>query len=234
MKSFLIGLLLLPFTLATYYHLPSFLFSVQSEVKTFLPLAVGGILYIFIELIFSRPMRTYVFGHELTHALASILMGGKVHSFNVSKEGGSVSLSKSNFFIALAPYCFPIYTLLIIFLYFILKFWISLQLYQIYFLGMIGYSLMFHISLTLHAIQQGQPDIRKTGYVFSLIFIGLINAWMVVFLYKFLFKDLVSMRIFFMDCFKTQWIIWEWTFLKTYALIKLTFNKLHEMYLNKN
>ena len=64
-------------------------------------------------------MRTYVFGHELTHALASLAMGGDVLSFKVSKRGGSVSMTKTNFFVALAPYCIPIYTLFIFLLRFL-------------------------------------------------------------------------------------------------------------------
>src|SRR5947209_7375633 len=69
--------------------------------------AAGVFSYFAFQWIFFRPMRTYVFGHELSHAIAAWMSGAKVKHFHVSKKGGSVTVSKSNFFVALAPYILP-------------------------------------------------------------------------------------------------------------------------------
>src|SRR3977135_2329591 len=72
----------------------------------------GVFSYFAFQWAFFRPIRTYVFGHELTHAIATWMSGGKVKHFHVSKKGGHVKVSKSNAFIALAPYIIPLYSLL--------------------------------------------------------------------------------------------------------------------------
>jgi len=74
--------------------------------------------YVAFQWVFFRPIRTYVFGHELSHALAAWLSGAKVRHFRVSKKGGSVSVSKSNVFVALAPYVLPLYALAVMGAYF--------------------------------------------------------------------------------------------------------------------
>ena len=59
-------------------------------------------------------MWIYVLGHELTHALWTWLFGGKVKKMKVSSSGGHVVISKTNFFIALAPYFFPLYAVIVV------------------------------------------------------------------------------------------------------------------------
>src|SRR5947209_510574 len=133
--SLLWGLLLLPLTLATLRELPAIALSWDAYAEGLLALVAGVVFYALFEAAFSRPMRTYVFGHELTHALASVMMGGKVHEFKVSKSGGHVLLSKSNFFVALAPYCVPIYTLCVLFGFFALSFCLPVEQYRLWLLA---------------------------------------------------------------------------------------------------
>src|SRR4051812_42514382 len=61
-----------------------------------------------------RPLRAYVFGHELTHAIWVWLFGGRVSQFEVSRSGGYIMTDTNNVWVALAPYFYPIYSLLII------------------------------------------------------------------------------------------------------------------------
>jgi len=212
------GLLLLPLTLSTLHELPAIAWSWDAYAEGVLALVAGVVLYGLFEAAFNRPMRTYVFGHELTHALASVMMGGKVHDFKVSKHGGHVTLSKSNFFVALAPYCVPLYTLIALAGYFILQFWLPMEQYRWGLLALIGFTLAFHASLTLFAIRQDQPDLRQTGVFFSLVFIVLINAWVLVLVSKALFWDLFSIRAFVLNTLRTQTAIWRWAGLKAWTL----------------
>ncbi len=69
--------------------------------------SLGATLWLITFFGLPRPIVIYVFGHELTHALWVWLMGGRVSRFRVSREGGHVITSKANFWIALAPYFFP-------------------------------------------------------------------------------------------------------------------------------
>ena len=211
MKSFqkvCIALALLPITLASFYHFILIYSHVTHHRETLKILALGAIFYVAIEFLFKRPMRTYVLGHEFAHALATWLCGGKVYSFKVTKNGGHVMLSKSNFFISLAPYCFPIYTLFGLLLYWGLGFYYPVQNYEFLLIGFVGASLAFHISLTIFAIRQGQPDIRGTGVFFSLVFILLCNIWILIVLSKLLFPGSIALNLFAVDVWNTQMALW--------------------------
>ena len=50
-----------------------------------------------------HPVRTYVLGHELTHAVWGLLFGAVPSSLKVGERGGSVRLTKTNMLITLAP-----------------------------------------------------------------------------------------------------------------------------------
>ena len=78
------------------------------------PLLAGAACWLVIFLLLPKPMWIYVFGHELTHALWTWLFGGQVKKMKVTSDGGHVVISKTNFLIALAPYFFPLYAVLVI------------------------------------------------------------------------------------------------------------------------
>jgi hypothetical protein len=77
----------------------------------------------------SRPIIIYVFGHELTHALWVLVMGGRISRFRVGREGGHVVVDRTNFWIALAPYFFPLYSILAIGVYGLLSLFYNVQPY---------------------------------------------------------------------------------------------------------
>ena len=217
-KKFFIGLVLLPLTAATLFRLPGTVLVLKSQSQSLAFLFTGALIYILFEGIFNRPMRTYVFGHELTHALASIAFGGKIHEFHVSEKGGKVSLTKTNFFVALAPYCFPIYTFFIFLLYWVFRKFHPFPSLETVFLISVGFSLAFHSSLTFFALRQEQPDLKKTGVFFSLVFILLMNGWVLVLISKALFWGEISLRGFVRDTVWTQFAIWKWVYAKAMAL----------------
>src|SRR3954466_11884297 len=79
--------------------------------------SLGAVLWLIAFFGLPRPIILYVFGHELTHAVWVLLMGGRVSRFSVGRDGGHIVTNKSNFWIALAPYFFPIYSILVIAVY---------------------------------------------------------------------------------------------------------------------
>src|SRR5450432_1390693 len=79
--------------------------------------SLGAVLWLIAFFGLPRPIVLYVFGHELTHALWVWLMGGRVSRFRVGRDGGHILTDKNNFLIALAPYFFPLYSILVLALY---------------------------------------------------------------------------------------------------------------------
>ena len=136
----------------------------------------GLFTYLLLLAIFQQPIRTYIFGHELTHVIWVWLFGGKVSGFKAAAGGGQVRVSRSNFLIFLAPYFFPIYCLLAIGVYFLLSLLINLPPWSLPVLSFIlGFAWAFHFTFTIYVLLQGQPDIWATGRIFSFPFIYLCN-----------------------------------------------------------
>lgn len=139
-------------------------------------LLIGFTLWIILFFGLPKPMLSYVFAHELTHALWGWIMGARVSRMKVSSRGGSVTLSKTNFVIALAPYFFPLYTILVIIGYYALALYFDLHTYEPFWLGLVGLTWSFHLTFTIRTLLQHQPDIHQHGRVFSYSIIYLMNT----------------------------------------------------------
>ena len=138
---------------------------------------IGGLLLLFF---LPRPIQTYVLGHELTHALWGILMGARIGKIKVSKRGGHVELSKTNFLISLAPYFFPFYTTLVIVIYCLISLFFSVEAYHKLFLSLVGITWAFHLYFTIQMVMTRQPDITQNGHIFSFIIIYNLNLIILV------------------------------------------------------
>ena len=140
----------------------------------------GAGCWLVIYWLLPKPMWMYVFGHELTHALWTWVMGGKVKKMKVSAKGGHVVVTKHNFLIALAPYFFPLYAVLVVFGY-LAGHWVwNWQPYVVWFHLLLGASYAFHLTLTWHILKSRQSDITEQGYLFSAVIIFLGNAAVLV------------------------------------------------------
>lgn len=140
----------------------------------------GSFLWMFIgiaalsALVLIPPIRRNIgifriFTHELTHTVVCLMFFRKILSFNVNKDGGVVyhtGAKRGEIFINLAPYCLPIYT----FAFAIIRLLASegsLFIFDI----LIGFTLAFHIICYAKETRPKQTDIKKSGYLRSLLFI---------------------------------------------------------------
>lgn len=134
-----------------------------------------------IFLLLPKPMWVYVVGHELTHAVWTWMLGGQVKKFRASASGGHVIVTKNNFLIALAPYFFPLYALLVAAAYVGgSRVW-RWEHYRVWFHLLLGMAYAFHVTLTWEVLKTNQTDITEQGYLFSavVIFLGNLSVLLV-------------------------------------------------------
>ncbi|HEY1770017.1 MAG TPA: hypothetical protein VGG02_07155 [Chthoniobacterales bacterium] len=142
--------------------------------------SLGAILWVIAFFGLPRPILLYVFGHEFTHALWVWLMGGRVSRFRVGREGGHILTDKNNFFIALAPYFFPLYSILVLAIFGLCSLFFDLQPYGKLLYALIGVTWAFHFSFTCWMIPKNQSDLSDNGIVFSLVVIYLMNLTLLI------------------------------------------------------
>ena len=152
-------------------------------------LAIGGFFaYPIFHIVFFKPMYIYAAGHETVHVLATWLCGGKVTSFHVSQAGGNVTTTKTNPFIRLSPYFVPIHTIALFLLYGILSKFYNMSGFFNEFIFFVGFTMSFHIFMTIEVMKMRQPDIVKTGYLFSVFCIYVANIFVAILVLNFIFS----------------------------------------------
>jgi hypothetical protein len=137
--------------------------------------SLGAVLCLIAFFGLPRPVIVYVFGHELTHALWVLLLGGRVSRFRVGRDGGHIVTNRSNFLIALAPYFFPIYSILAIAIYGLVSIFYNTQPYGRLLYAVIGATWTFHFTFTCWMVTKDQTDLSDHGTFFSLAVIYLMN-----------------------------------------------------------
>jgi len=137
--------------------------------------SLGAVLWLIAFFGLPRPVILYVFGHELTHALWVWLMGGRVTRFRIGRQGGHIITDRTNFWIALAPYFFPLYSILAIALYGAVSLFINVRPYGQLLYAAIGVTWAFQFTFTCWMILKNQSDLSDHGTFFSLVVIYLMN-----------------------------------------------------------
>ncbi len=137
--------------------------------------SLGSILWLIAFFGLPRPLLMYVFGHELSHMIWVWLMGGRVREVQISRHGGYIVTDTTNFWIALAPYFFPIYSVLVLAIYGGVGAFTDVEPYRRLFFGALGFTWMFHLTFTLWMLWNGQTDLIEHGTFFSMMLIYLIN-----------------------------------------------------------
>lgn len=194
----LLGILLLPFcvgySIAFYDHLLTLRRVNGPEIA----LLLGITAYLAGHTIVGSPSRVYVFGHELTHAVAAWISGGQVKSFKVGKNSGAVITDKINAVVALAPYMIPAYTILWTFAYGIAGFFWDVKKWIYTFFFGLGATLAFHWVFTIDALKQKQSDLDLLGPILSLVLIYWFNIALVIGVMSLIVPD-IRLLIYFKD-----------------------------------
>ncbi len=191
---FIIGIALLPFCYAitqayitafrTIPHKPAEIFS-SEEIGFWL----GMVLFLILWFTLPQPLRLYIWGHELTHALWGLLFRARVSKVKVNATSGYVKLSKSNLLITLAPYFFPFYTIIVILIALITRIFVSPLPFTPAWMFALGFTWCFHVCFTIKSLTVRQPDILEYGRIFSWGFIWIVNI-LGIFLWTIITTDL--------------------------------------------
>lgn len=182
MKLFLffLGIILFPFywavSITTIHLIQSFSSTGNWLAPSYFWMGIGFFAWLLFWLFLPHPVRAYVLGHELTHAIWGLLFGAKIGKLKVTVTGGSVVLNKSNLLITLAPYFFPFYTFLLLFIQWIVSLFVSPIPWPWCWHFFLGFTWSFHICFTLQSLfTVAQPDVKEYGRLFSYGFIYGIN-----------------------------------------------------------
>lgn len=192
----IIGVLSLPLTygVTTAFYGNFILIKEFASSLNYFAWGIGS--YVILHLLFYKPTYLYVLGHESVHAGLAWVFGGKIKSFKVSEDGGSVGTDKSNFVIELGPYFIPIYAIIITIIYFVVA--SSYNINGDLFVFLIGFTLALHMISTIEVMKIRQPDIAKSGYLFSIVMVYILNIAVISFIFSMIFPTF-SMGKFSID-----------------------------------
>lgn len=138
-------------------------------------LGIGYTLWLVLWFVMPQPARAYVMAHELTHALWALLFGARIRKMKVTAKGGSVSLSKTNLLITLAPYFFPFYTVLVLLLRWLVGCFVQPVPMPYVWLFLVGLTWGFHLCFNVQSLLTRQPDILEYGRILSHAVIYIFN-----------------------------------------------------------
>ena len=140
-------------------------------------LLFGALAYLCFHFVLRKPERMYLWGHEFTHLLVAKLFLRHVHGFHItSRSGGKVVIDRTNVAIDLAPYALPFYNVIAL-LPATLIAGNPPYARKIY-LGAAAFLFTMHLCFSAEGFIDGQPDVRRSGRIFSLaVVLLLLMLW---------------------------------------------------------
>ena len=173
MRIFIFTLLGLPLLVADavlLYPLPGMM-AVRLTAVQGLVLLGGAVAYLFVHFLFRKPERMYLWAHEFTHLLVAKLFLRRVHGFHItSRSGGKVVIDRTNVAIDLAPYAVPPYNVLALLP--AVLFGVEGHARMIY-PGAAAFLFSMHLCFSVEGFIEGQPDVRRSGRIFSFAVVAL-------------------------------------------------------------
>jgi hypothetical protein len=138
----------------------------------------GALVYLCLHFLLRKPERMYLWGHEFTHLLVAKLFLRHVHGFHItSRSGGKVVIDRTNVAIDLAPYALPFYNVVALLPLTLIPGGAPPYARKIY-LGAAAFLFAMHLCFSTEGFIDGQPDVRRSGRIFSLaIVLLLLMLW---------------------------------------------------------
>jgi hypothetical protein len=140
-------------------------------------LLFGALAYLCLHFLLRKPERMYLWAHEFTHLFVAKLFLRHVHGFHItSRSGGKVVIDRTNVAIDLAPYAIPLYNVVAL-LPVMLVAGGTPHAREIY-LGAAAFLFAMHLCFSAEGFIDGQPDVRRSGRIFSLaVVLLLLMLW---------------------------------------------------------
>jgi len=137
----------------------------------------GGLAYLCLHFLLRKPERMYLWGHEFTHLLVAKLFLRRVHGFHItSRSGGKVVIDRTNVAIDLAPYAVPLYNVVALLPVTLVAGGIPSA--RMTYLGAAAFLFAMHLCFSAEGFIDRQPDVRRSGRIFSLaIVLLLLMLW---------------------------------------------------------
>ncbi len=140
-------------------------------------LLFGALSYLCLHSLLRKPERMYLWAHEFTHLFVAKLFLRRVHGFHItSRSGGKVVIDRTNVAIDLAPYGVPLYNIAVLLPVTLLagETPFARKLY----LGTAAFLFTMHLCFSVEGFIDGQPDVRRSGRIFSLaVVLLLLMLW---------------------------------------------------------
>jgi hypothetical protein len=141
-------------------------------------LLFGALAYLCLHCLLRKPERMYLWGHEFTHLFVAKLFLRQVHGFHItSRSGGKVVIDRTNVAIDLAPYALPFYSVVALVPMTLIAGGTSNA--RMIYLGAASFLFTMHLCFSAEGFIDGQPDVRRSGRIFSLaVVLLLLMLWM--------------------------------------------------------
>jgi hypothetical protein len=171
-----IGIPLLIVDAVLLWSLPSRL-ATRLTMTQGLILLSGAVAYLCLHCLLRKPERMYLWGHEFTHLIVAKLFLRHVHGFHItSRSGGKVVIDRTNVAIDLAPYALPFYNIVVLLPVTLIAG--SPPYARKVYLGAAAFLFAMHLCFSAEGFIDGQPDVRRSGRIFSLaVVLLLLMLW---------------------------------------------------------
>ena len=136
-------------------------------------LLFGALAYLCLHCLLRKPERLYLWAHEITHLFVAKLFLRHVHGFHItSRSGGKVVIDRTNVAIDLAPYALPFYNVVALLPATLIAG--SPAYARNIYLGAAAFLFAMHLCFSAEGFIDGQPDVRRSGRIFSLAIVMLL------------------------------------------------------------
>lgn len=126
----------------------------------------GSAAYLLMHVLVRKPERMYLWGHEFAHLVAAKLFFRRIHQFHISsRDGGKVVMDGTNVLIDLAPYLLPLYSI-VAFAAAVVFRKASPWVPDVY-LALASFLYAMHVLFSAEGFLSGQPDVKRSGRIFS-------------------------------------------------------------------